>query len=157
MCSLSFSNIVLAEARTDEQITQKVHSVNCEGYSLSVTSFELDPNIQPELIRTKTAGHFGNPYLVKQEIVFTHTQQVSVNYAISEMQPEYERVSSTRYYSGKVEQCSADGLVVMSFWSGGNCKDVCEVWGAVTFSPQGYVLSKLGLTFAQFKQKLAHK
>ncbi len=135
----------------DTDLIKKVTTSKCGSYELKVVSFELDRGLPEHSFLAKSAGHFGNPYLVKQNLVYT-SESGAKDYPISTIWPEYERIDSARYYSANIKQCTDNREALIAFWSGGNCKNVCEAWGLVKFSEDGTIESSQGLSYAQFRQ-----
>ncbi|MDW7549033.1 hypothetical protein HUZ36_17650 [Pseudoalteromonas sp. McH1-7] len=122
----------------------------CGDYQLKIVSLELNRNIPEQSILDESAGHFGNPYLLTQELVYISKAGVTTH-SISNVWPEYERIDPTRYYSATIKQCTDKREAIIAFWSGGNCRDVCEAWALVTFTEDGTIESSKGLSYQEFK------
>jgi len=123
----------------------------CGEYTLKVVSYEFDQGLPEKVLSNESAGHFGNPYLVKQEFIYVSKKGL-VSHPISDLWPKYERIDPERYYTAKIKQCSDNREATFSLWSGGNCRDVCEAWGVIRFSENGSITSLKGLSYPEFKE-----
>lgn len=152
---LAFLFLCLA-ARADELVDDaQEHELNTETKKLSCDTFELklitkefSRNLAESEIPTHlTMKHYGNPYLVSQQVLVDESTAVDVNTLL----PEYERIESGRKYSAKFGSCVGGDSFTLSLWGGGNCRTVCEAWALVSISEGGTLLSSKGLSYAEFK------
>lgn len=140
-----------AMAFSKSQLAKKEVISNCGNHQLTIVSYELDSHLPAHTLSKDSAGHYGNPYLAKQNLVF-RSNAGETHYSIKAIWPQYGRIDPTRFYSASIKQCSQENGAFIAFWSGGNCRDVCEAWSQVKFNDDGSIKSNLGLSYAEFKQ-----
>ena len=127
-------------------------TLDCEGFGLSLVKRSLPFSINESKIPYDiTMGHYDSPHLLSQSFTYISGEVKNQQDSIT-LLPTYERIDPSRSYIAKAVSCVSDNSVTVSFWGGGNCKDICEAWSLVTFSKVGKVVSSKGLTYPEFKQ-----
>ena len=155
--SIFVSGFSLAESinhngqKYDVEITKE--NIECKDFQLSLQKRSLPFSSRESKIPHKiTMGHYGYAHLLSQSFTFASNQVKSQQQTIDSMLPSYQRIDPNRPYVATAVSCVDKHSVIVSFWGGGNCKDVCEAWSLVTFSKKGKVISSKGLTYPEFRK-----
>jgi hypothetical protein len=151
------STVVLAESvlhkGIEYQVERDLTELSCSNFSFSLESRSFPFNLRESKIPYEiTLGHIGKPHLISQSFTYSSPGQVSEPEQTTALLPNYIRIDNKRKYLAAVGACAGVDSVTVSFWGGGNCRNVCEAWALITFSKQGKVQSSKGLTYAEFKK-----